>query len=137
MNNIYELQEIVKQYMSEKLAQNYNFEFWKETLVLERNNQNENLLKKWSFFYKTFYPNNITPDIQASEDKWCPCIMAEYVWDLEDASITFRIILIKNEVFSVQVLDMMNTSKIFSDNFDFKNKFNGEVILMDTLSEKY
>ena len=50
MNNIYELQEIVKQYISEKLAQNYNFEFWKETLVLERNNQNENLLKKWSFF---------------------------------------------------------------------------------------
>jgi hypothetical protein len=137
MNKIYELQEIVTQYISEKLSKNYNFDLWKETLVLEQNNQQENMLKKWSFFYKTFYPQYITVGVQASEDKWCPCIMAEFQWNLETAAIKFRIILIKNEVLSVQVIDMFDVSKIFGDNFDFKNKFNSEVILMDALSGKY
>lgn len=133
MDNIFKLQEIVGEYVKKKLAENYSFELWKDTLVADRNEDDKSISKIWSFFSGKFNVAKVIADVSASQDEWCPCLVIEFNWNIKSATIVFRVTLVKDHVQFVQVVDMMGVSEKYGKNFDFAKEFSSKVVMLDSL----
>ncbi len=133
MDNLFKLQEIVGEYVRKKLAENYSFELWKDTLVADRSGDDKSISKIWSFFSGKFNVAKVTADVSASEDEWCPCLVIEFNWNIKSSKILFRVTLVKDQVQFVQVIDMMDISEQFGKNFDFHKEFSSKVVMFDSL----
>ncbi len=123
MDNIYKAQEYIREFLNKNLISDYEFEDWKETLVLSTNNNNKALLKKWDLFGKAFVPIFITPNIIADNDKWSPCLSLTYRWSVKDSEISVRLTLVKNELRFVEIKDMFDVNKHFGDELDLVKEF--------------
>jgi len=137
MDNIEQLQEAIKVFIEQQLLSHYTFDTWKDTFVADRSNAKKDaLLKQWDFLGECFSIKSVIADVEASPDMWAPCLMLECVLMLNDTAIPLRLILVKDKVQLVQVLDRLSVSKHYGEKVDLANEFEKHVVLMHHLKSK-
>lgn len=133
MDNIYEAQDYINDFVSKTILPTYTFHDWKESLVLSRIKDKESLRNKWDIFGKAFVPLLIEPDINVAGD-WIPALMLTYRWYIGDTHIHVRFAICNNQIQYVQITDMFAVSEKFGDDFDFIKEFEKSVVLIKLLS---
>ena len=133
MDNIVKIQEQIKTYVDNKLQKHYTFELWKDTLVKCRNDEVKQAVNLWNFFSERFFVVNLIPDVQASSNKWEPCLHIDFNWKIKDKAVQVRIILVNDKVLYVQFVDMLTLFQTFGESYDFAKEFDGKVVMLDKL----
>jgi len=133
MDNIVKLQEHIKAYVDRKLEENYSFDLWKDTLVKCRTNQLSLAIDLWKFFEEKFFVINLIPDIQASSNKWEPCLHIDFNWIIKEKVVGIRTILVNNKVLYVQLVDILTLFETFGEKYDFSTEFDSKIVMFGKL----
>lgn len=133
MNNIFDAQDAISDFFTQHLLADYSFDDWKNYLVLTRTGNIEAVKKKWDVLGEEFSLVGIDVDIQASSDKWAPCLCLTYKWIVKNVEVLVRIILVKDEPISVNVMDMFSVLQAIGEKCNLAKEFKKNIALMYTL----
>jgi hypothetical protein len=133
MENIEKFQEHICEYFDKQLAKFYSFDVWKKTVhLLLAMPKNPEAHKIYDRYGEAFKLTSVIVDVQASSDKWDPCLNLNYIWTVLHTKIPIRIMVVKGSVSFVQVLSTMEVLNHFGETFDFVKEF-GKVELIGVL----
>jgi hypothetical protein len=136
MNNIADLQDYVGDYFEKEFAKFYDFKLWKNLLVMLRAApKNAEAFKLMSRFGDKLKVRQMTVDVRASNDEWAPTLSIEYEWEHKDASLVIRVIVVKQEIYTVQLVDSFNVCEEFGEDYNFVNEFEKSVVLINALKQ--
>lgn len=135
MDNIYKLQDTLKDFTQQEFNKFYEFNHWKQAVALETNNQNNSeLLSLFDVFGMKVKPVYVTTRVQASRNDWDACCSVTYEWTLRAGTIHFEIMLVNGEVRSSNIKDMRDVFQTFRDDFDLAREFEKLVVVPLALS---
>ena len=134
MENIAKLQDYIGNYLESELAKFYSFDVWKDLLVMLRQApRNTAAISVFDRYGDAFKVRQLYADITATQEDWTPALSVEFDWRLKGATIGFRVMIVKDKIFYVQLLDMYNVLQKFGDDFDYVKEFEKTVVLMTAL----
>jgi hypothetical protein len=129
LENIFEAQKVIKEFFEKEVLKEYSFSDWKNTLVNCTNNDIQALSKQWNVIGSDVNLTSVIVDVEASNDEWDACAILEYEWEINKTNVGFRITLVKNEVRSLQITDMLNITKKIGTKFSLAEEFNKVVLI--------
>jgi len=133
MKNIEKFQEHISEYFGRQLAKFYSFDVWKKTVhLLLAMPKNPEAHKIYDRYGEAFKLTSVIVDVQASSDKWDPCLNLNYIWSVGHIYIPVNIMVVKGSVSYVQMVSMMDVLNHFGEEFDFVKEF-GKVELIGVL----
>ena len=124
-----ELMERIENLIKTELLKSYDLDFWRETTFLIDENKSDEINDKWNLFNKVFKLGRMTHNVQASLDEWAPCLVIEFEVEFKFDNIKFRLTLVKNEIQSLQLLDMMNAIERIPKGTDLLSEFDNILTL--------
>lgn len=134
MENIAKLQDYIGNYLESELAKFYSFDVWKDLLVMLRQApRNTAAISVFDRYGDAFKVRQVYADITATKEDWTPALSVEFDWKVKATTVGLRVMIVKNKVFYVQLLDMYNVVQKFGDDFDYAKEFEKTVVLMTAL----
>ena len=134
MENIAKLQDYVSDYLDKDLGKFYSFDMWKDLLVMLRQAPKSAAAKSvFDRYGDVFKVRQVYADITATKEDWTPALSVEFDWKVKATTVGLRVMIVKNKVFYVQLLDMYNVVQKFGDDFDYVKEFEKTVVLMTAL----
>lgn len=134
MENIAKLQDYVSDYLDKDLGKFYSFNVWKDLLVMLRQAPKSAEAKSvFDRYGDVFKVRQVYADITATKEDWTPALSVEFDWKVKATTVGLRVMIVKDKVFYVQLLDMYNVVQKFGDNFDYVKEFEKTVVLMTAL----
>ena len=134
MENIAKLQDYVGDYLDKELDKFYSFDVWKDLLVMLRQApKNAAAISIFERYGDAFKIRRMDVDVIATKEDWTPALSVEFDWKVKATTVGLRVMIVKNKVFYVQLLDMYNVVQNFGDDFDYVKEFEKTVVLMRAL----
>ena len=134
MENIAKLQDYVSDYLDKDLGKFYSFNVWKDLLVMLRQAPKSAEAKSvFDRYGDVLKVRQVYADITATKEDWTPALSVEFDWKVKATTVGLRVMIVKDKVFYVQLLDMYNVVQKFGDNFDYVKEFEKTVVLMTAL----
>lgn len=134
MQNIFDLQDFLKDFFNKELKKFYNFDLWSKVHACNGDSsEKENIQKQFDRFGTSLTPVMIDVNVKASPDPWAPCCHIEYEWKCQNNVIGVVMLLVKDEIFWLKVNDMKFVYSTFGGQFDFKDEFIKTVVLVNAL----
>lgn len=133
MENFVKLNAHICEYFDNQLVKFYSFNVWKKTVhLLLAVPKNPEAHKIYDRYGEAFKLVSVIVDVQASSDKWDPCLNLKYIWNVGNIGIPVNIMIVKGSVSYVQMVSMMDVLNHFGEEFDFVKEF-GKVELIGVL----
>jgi hypothetical protein len=129
MDNIEKFQEVVSQYISQKISDWYSFEHWLETREAALRGDRQALLKLWDIFGRNLRPK-LVMTVKASDEDWTPSTSLFLSFRATATQVvTIWVLLHKDEVAFVQ----LQSQGGLPDDFDYERAFDKRVVMLNAL----
>lgn len=134
MQNIFDLQDFLKEFFNKEFKKFYDFDLWTRINASNGNpSEKEIVLKEFDRFRPSMVPVMFNVNVKGSPDPWAPCCQIEYDWKCQNNVISVVMLLVKDEILWLKVNDMKFVYSTFGGQFDFKDEFIKTVVLMNAL----